>query len=121
MLRSVTPLGLVDLEIPGMDERPQGGLNGQPHPVRNAVGDPDKFNFKRTQFQGFFGRDQPQVRLSQKLMFFQFLPQQLQRKPGPVHRDREFPQQEGQRPDMVFMAMGQNHGPEPGLCALKES
>ena len=61
---SEIPSGLVDLEIPGMDEGPQGGLNGQPQPVRDAVGDPDKFNLKRTQFQGFFGRNQPQVRLS---------------------------------------------------------
>ena len=95
-----------------MDERPQGGLNGQPEPVRDAVGDPDKFNFKRTEFQGFFGRDQPQVRLSQELMFLQFFPTNSRVNREPYTGTESLPQQEGQRPDMVFMAVGQDNGPD---------
>ena len=102
--------GLIDLEIAGMDQQALGGAHHKPHAVHDGMAHPDEFEFEGPQGQGRPGADLPQVGLIQQAVFPEFLSEQGQGQGGAVHRHGDLPEQEGHGADVVFVAVGEDHG-----------
>ena len=102
--------GLVDLEIAGMDQEALGGAHHEPDAVHDGMAHPDELEFKRPQDQGHPGGDLPQVGVFQEAVLPQLFFEQGQGQGGAVHRHGDFLEQKGHRADMVFVAVGEDHG-----------
>ena len=103
--------GLVDLEIAGMDQEALGGAHHEADAVHDGMAHPDELEFKRPQDQGRLrGLISRRSVSFQQAVLPELFPEQGQGQGGAVHRHREFPEQKGQGADVVFVAVGEDHG-----------
>ena len=103
-------VAVADLEITGMDDRPQRGFDGQPDTVHHAVTDANEFELKlpqldpppRLNFMKSGRLGQPEL--------LQLVSHHAQGEGGAEYRCIHDAQQEGQGANVVFVRMGQNDG-----------
>ncbi len=105
----------VQLEVPGVEDDSLRSLQGNRSGVGHRVGDGDHLETEGRVVDPLLGRDRAQVGVETRLL--DPTPRQLDGELGPVDRDVEVLEEVGESPDMVLVAMGQDHAldvPRPG-------
>ena len=102
--------GLVELEIAGMDHHPFRRGDGQGAAVHDGVGHTQELHPKTAEGDGIPGFDDNQFHGIVKLIFLQLFIDESQGESRAVDRHVQFPQNKGQRADMILVAVGQTDG-----------
>src|ERR1019366_8292585 len=89
--------------------------------AHNGVGHVNKLDLERADADGLLGLDLDQPRFLIQIVFFQAPLYQSQRERRTVDRHVDFGEKIGHGPDVVFVAVGQNHGSHLRLVFLEES
>ena len=104
----------IDLEVAGVNQSAQRRVDGQCHAIHQAVGHMDGIDGERADLEAFARLDLVEHRIVQQPMLFQLAFHVSQCEFGAIHRHVQLGKQPGQRSDVVFVAMGQHHGPHIG-------
>ncbi len=102
----------VKLEIAGMHYQPHRGGDRQPHGVGNGMAHVEKLHAERSQWQNIARLDGMQFNLIQQVMLPQLHLGQAERQPCAVHGSIHVREDVGQRTDVVFVAVGEDDGPQ---------
>ena len=105
--------GLVELEVTGVNHHPLGSADRQGAAVHDGVGDPDEFDFERAGSNLFPRFHHPQVHHLVEVVFLELFPDEAERQGGAVDGWGNVLQNEGERADMVLVAMGQKYPAHP--------
>ena len=110
--RAIQRIG-IQLEVAGVDDPADGRLDGQGHPVGNAVADGHGLDPERPQLHPVAGAHLTQVRFAQDPVLLEPVARQSQRHPGAVDGHVETLEHEGQRADVVLVAVGEEDAEHP--------
>jgi len=110
---------LVELEIARMDDQADGSGDAQPHAVGDRVADAKELDGKGVQVQHVCGRDGVQFGVRQQVVLPEFDFDEAPGQAGGIERRMDVAHQVGQPAHVVFVAVGDNDGPDP-ILALKD-
>ena len=104
--------GGVDLKVAGVDAHPGGGVDGEGHRIGDGVVHMDELHAEPPRLHRIPRLTHHQLGLAQQVMLLQLQPDKAGGHTGGVHRHIQFPQEVGQRADMVLVAVGDEDAPD---------
>ena len=98
--------GGVNLEVAGVDEHAHAGVDGESHGVSDGVVDVDELHVELAHLDHFAGLHGDQFGLLEEAVLLQLQLDEPRRQPGAVYRHVYLPEDIGDGPDMVLVAVG---------------
>ncbi len=110
---------MVELEVSRVDRRAHRGVDGQAHPVRDAMTDGEELHLKGSELQRILSGDQAEICSFQPFVLLQLHLDEASSEGGGVYRCLDICQQIGKAPYVVFVAVG-DHDPSHLVAALPD-
>src|SRR5215469_12437550 len=101
----------IDFEVPGMDDYAQRTVNGQGDAVDQAVRHLDGMNGEGSDLDSLVGAELAKIGIIEQTVFVEFVFHIGQREFCTPDRHVELREDPGKSPDVVFMAVRENDGP----------
>ena len=95
----------IELEVAGVDDRPGGGANGEPHSVGDGVRHADRLDGEGAEREGLARPHRPEIRRLGQRVLAQLVGDEGARQWRRIHGQARRPQEIGQRADVVLVAV----------------